>query len=77
MENGSRSRKYIAPVVITVIDVAVLAGLLLLYILVPIPVGLKVVLGIVCAAYIGVSIYVLIERINEIRSGEEDDLSKY
>ncbi len=77
MENGSHSRKYIAPVVITVIGVAVLAGLLLLFIFVPVPVGLKVVLGIMCASYIGVSIYVLIERINEIRSGEEDDLSKY
>lgn len=26
---------------------------------------------------IGASIYVLIERIHEIRSGEQDDLSKY
>ena len=28
-------------------------------------------------AFIGVSIFVLKERIKEIRSGEEDDLSKY
>jgi len=29
------------------------------------------------AGLMGVSLYVLIERIKEIRSGEEDDLGKY
>jgi hypothetical protein len=28
-------------------------------------------------ALMGVAVYVLVERIQEIRSGEEDDLSKY
>jgi hypothetical protein len=27
--------------------------------------------------FVGVCVYVLVERIKEIRSGEEDDLSKY
>mgnify|MGYP001194414037 CR=1 FL=1 len=37
----------------------------------------KVTEIIVPLALIGVSIFVLIERIKEIRGGEEDDLSKY
>lgn len=37
----------------------------------------KIAGGILALAGIGVAVYVLIERINEIRSGEEDDLSKY
>jgi hypothetical protein len=75
-------KKMIAPIIITVI-------MLLLYIrplielvrsgfsfeglfwfdivlIIGVPVGL-----------VGVSLYVLLERIKEIRSGEEDDLSKY
>ncbi len=35
-------------------------------------VGIAVPLGLM-----GVSVYVLVERIQEIRSGEEDDLGKY
>jgi hypothetical protein len=34
-------------------------------------------LGIIPAIFSGIMIYVLIERIKEIRSGEEDDLGKY
>ena len=30
-----------------------------------------------CSTIAGVAIFCLVERINEIRSGEEDDLSKY
>ncbi len=41
------------------------------------PMWLRVTGVIIPLALIGVSIFVLIERITEIRSGEEDDLSKY
>lgn len=37
----------------------------------------KIIVGIILAFLIGVSIYVLVERINEIRSGYYDDISKY
>lgn len=70
-------KKMIAPIVVTVILVlyyilyfAVLAAL--------IPtVAIKVVLAIVPLLFGGVMIKVCIQRIKEIRSGEEDDLSKY
>ncbi len=37
----------------------------------------KWVLGIIPIAFSGIMVYVCIERINEIRKGEEDDISKY
>ena len=52
-------------------------GYLALCLLVPMPVFFKVVGCLVFLALISVSIYVLTERIKEIRSGEEDDLGNY
>lgn len=67
---------YIAPIVITV--------LILLYLVVYFGVLMailpgiwKYILLIVPVAIAGVSIFVCVERIKEIRSGEEDDLSQY
>lgn len=45
--------------------------------IVPIPDIIKIIIGIIIFALIGVSIYVLVERIKEIRRRENDDLSKY
>lgn len=71
-----KRKGYVAPIVITVI--------LLLYfavyfgILVAILPGIwKYVLLIIPIALSGVLIYVCMERIQEIRSGEADDLSQY
>ncbi len=71
-----KRKGYIAPIVITV--------LLLLYfavyfgVLVAILPGIwKYILLVVPIALSGVLIYVCMERIQEIRSGEEDDLSQY
>jgi hypothetical protein len=41
------------------------------------PRGIKITAGVLPVAVIGVSVYVLVDRINEIRSGEEDDLGQY
>ena len=38
---------------------------------------IKILVLVIPAAFIGVSVFVLTERIKEIRSGEEDDLGKY
>ena len=43
----------------------------------PIPDIIKIIIGIIIFALIGVAIYVLVERIKEIRRREYDDLSKY
>ncbi len=70
-------KKMLAPIVITVLLVAWFAIWLTGCFLLPIPFLGKVIGCVVFGALIGVSVYVLVQRIKEIRSGEEDDLSKY
>ncbi len=73
---NSHKKKMIAPIVITVI-------MILYYIayfgfLISLLDGIwKYVLGIIPLVFSAIMIYVCIERINEIRKGEEDDISKY
>ena len=43
----------------------------------PVPAAIKIIFLLALIALMGVSIYNLIERVQEIESGEEDDLSKY
>lgn len=71
-----KRKGYIAPIVITIIFLAYLA--IYFSVLVSTLTGIwKYLLLMIPVAIAGVSIYVCIERIKEIRSGEEDDLSKY
>lgn len=73
-----KTSKMIAPIVITVITVLYFLGWLSLLIFLPaIPILLRLLLGLPAVGLIGVCIFVLTERIQEIRSGEEDDLSQY
>ena len=69
-------KKMIAPIIITAIiilyDIAYFGFLIFLLD------GIwKYVLGIIPLVFSGIMIYVCIERINEIKKGEEDDISKY
>ena len=72
----SHKKKMIAPIVITII-------MILYYIayfgfLISLLSGFwKYILGVIPFVFSGIMIYVCIERINEIRKGEEDDISKY
>ncbi len=71
-------KKIIAPAVITAVILLYLLGFAYLCLFddsMPLPV--KILCGIIPLILTGVSIYVLIERIKEVRSGEEDDLGKY
>ncbi|MBR5310484.1 MAG: hypothetical protein IKU42_05125 [Oscillospiraceae bacterium] len=70
-------KKYIAPIIVAIIMIGyfiVYFGFLIMLIDNAV---FKILLGIFPVVFAGIMIYVLIERINEIRSGEEDDLSKY
>ena len=72
----THKKKMIAPIVVTVISVlyyAVYFGFLI-YLLNGI---WKYALGIAPVAFSCITIYVCIQRINEIKKGEEDDISKY
>ena len=73
---NAHKKKIIAPIIITFI-------LILYYItyfgfVISLLNGIwKYVLGIIPLVFSGIMIYVSIERINEIKKGEEDDISKY
>lgn len=71
-------KKMIAPIIITAITVVyliVFAGFFLFT--VGIPLWIKITGALLWFFFAGMSIFVFIERIKEIRSGEEDDLSQY
>ena len=71
-------KKMIAPVMITVAILLYYIGFACACIFIDgIPLLVKIVGGVIPLLLAGVCIYVFVERIKEIRSGEEDDLSKY
>lgn len=72
-----KHRKLIAPILVTLLVVFYFGGFLRVSLLQPVPVSVKIGFVVIPLLLIGVSIFVLVERIKEIRSGEEDDLSKY
>lgn len=71
-------KKMIAPAVITALLVLYYLFFFVLILKMPdIPDWGKVLSGIIPLALAGCMIFVFVERMKEIRSGEEDDLSKY
>ena len=73
---NNHSKKIIAPIIVTTIMVLFLIGYFSL--IITIFDGLWVlILGIIPIILSIVMIKVCIERLNEIKKGEEDDLSKY
>lgn len=72
-----RAKKLIAPIVITALLVLYLIAFVVLAFLFRIPLWAKLLSCLIPLALIGVSVFVLVERIKEVRSGEEDDLSQY
>lgn len=72
------AKKIAAPVIIAVIVGFYYIAVGALCLCIPdLPAVVKILLAVITAALTGTLIYVLIQRIKEIRSGEEDDLSKY
>jgi fucose 4-O-acetylase-like acetyltransferase len=72
-----RIKKLIAPFIITCIITVLLVYFVIEIINAPDQLGLKIMGAIIVLFLLGGSIFVFIERIKEIRSGEEDDLSQY
>lgn len=73
----SSDKKLIAPIVITILLFIYLAVFCIAWLYEPIPTIWRIIGSIVPLGMMGASIFVLVERIKEIRSGEEDDLGKY
>lgn len=72
-----KRKKLIAPIVITVLLSLYFLGFIAAFFLFSIPLWVKLAGILMPLAFLGVSIFVLVERIKEVRGGEEDDLSKY
>jgi len=70
-------KKLIATIIVAVIIVIYFVFILTITVLQSMPIPGKILAVIIPLALIGIIIFVLIERIKEIRSGEYDDLSKY
>ncbi|MCI9625298.1 MAG: hypothetical protein HFI90_00795 [Clostridia bacterium] len=75
--DSKKNKQLIAPITITCISVLFLLSYIVAILLVDLPLGFSLLLLLIPLALAGVCIFVLIERIKEIRSGEEDDLSQY
>ena len=72
----SQNKKFIPPIIVTIL--MVLYYVIYFGFLITLLDGIwKYVLGIIPLAFSIVMIKVCIERINEIKKGEEDDLSQY
>ncbi len=73
---SEHGKKMIAPIVVTVLTVIyfIVYFTLLIHMLTGL---VRLLLGVVPLAFICVMIAVCVQRIKEIRSGEEDDLGKY
>ena len=70
-------KKYLAPILAAIFMIAyfiIYFGFIITFIENLI---FKIIIGILPIVFAGVMIFVLIERIKEIRSGEENDLGKY
>ena len=70
-------KKMIAPIIVTVIFVLYFFAYAFGIIYFVPNVFVKVLLGVIPAIFGVVMIYVCLQRIKEIKDGEEDDLSKY
>ena len=73
-----KKRGYLAPALVVAFLILYYGGMTAVFICVPgIPGWVKALLCIVPLAVCGPAIYVLVQRIREIQSGEEDDLDQY
>ncbi len=70
-------KKMIMPVVFGVLFVMVLIGYGMLFFLVPIPIFVKLVIGLIIILIAASMFYVLMQRNRELGEEEKDDLSKY
>ncbi len=77
-QKSEHRRKMVAPLIFTIVISAYYITIGIVFLCIPeIPFLIKILFAVIPLALAGVAVYVLIERIKEIRSGEEDDLGKY
>ena len=73
-----KRRGYLAPALVVAFLVLYYGGIVALFVCEPgIPGWGKALMCLIPLAVCAVAVYVLVQRIREIRSGEEDDLDQY
>ena len=72
----NKKKKMVAPIIITILFLIYFA-VYFAVIINEVSGILKILFGVIPLALAAVMIYVCIQRIREIKGGEEDDLSKY
>lgn len=72
-----KKKKIIAPIIITILLLIYFSIFIFGVINIDGSLWIKVTVLVILLGLMGGSIFVLVERIKEIRSGEEDDLGKY
>lgn len=77
MAKEHHRKKMVAPIVITIVFLIVLAGYGTVYFMMDLPIGVQMLLASILVAFAIAMIHVLVGRIREIKGGEEDDLSNY
>ena len=70
-------KKYLVPIIISILVIIYLVLYFGLIITTIENLFVKIIVGVLPVIFAGTMIFVLIERIKEIRSGEENDLGKY
>lgn len=70
-------KKMIAPIVITALLILYLTAFAAVILRFAFPLWGKILGSVIPLVLVGVSVFVLAERIREIKEGENDDLSKY
>ncbi|MDR1160660.1 MAG: hypothetical protein LBK69_08560 [Syntrophomonadaceae bacterium] len=75
--SNKHTSKMITPIIITAGTVIYIMFWVVFILFSDFPIGIKLLTFLITIALAGASVYVLAERIKEIRSGEYDDLSKY
>ena len=69
---------YIAPIIVAIALLIYYIGMAVMFVLIPGMVWwVKVLMCVIPASFGGVVIHVLLQRIKEIKSGENDDLDQY
>ena len=77
MAKEHHRKKMVAPIIITILFLAILAGYGTVYFMIDLPIGVQLLLASILVALAVAMIFVLVGRIREIKGGEEDDLSNY
>ncbi|TVQ28462.1 MAG: hypothetical protein EA383_00445 [Spirochaetaceae bacterium] len=69
--------RMIAPGFFALLAILILAGYAAVFLLVPIPLWIKVLFGLILGSFMAAIVYVLVQRARELKEEDKDDLSKY